>query len=98
MKCNYEISPYTGNGGDPPICGARATHGSLCEQHHKWEKREELSRLRSDPVLVAACAVADAWASHGNRPPSITFESPLWTTLTVLELATRNSPLRKVKL
>jgi len=30
-------------------------------------------------------------------PPSATFDDPLWATLNDLELATRESPIRKVK-
>lgn len=55
---------------------------------------DESEALSASPI---ACAVADAWAQHGNRPPSVTFDSPLWSALDALEAATRESPLRKVR-
>ena len=66
-------------------------HDCLCAMPPAEAEARRLSRSS------VACAVADAWARLGRMPPSATFDDPLWATLNDLELATRESPIRKVK-
>lgn len=78
------------------------------EQVTTMEREAEARALSASPI---ACAVADAWQKvknddaedtatyimtpYGHRDDHLT--DPLQDTLDALELATRNSPLRKVK-
>lgn len=104
--CTYEIAPYTGNGVDPPACGAVAVSGRFCAAHARLVEessaKADAMSLRASP---RACAVADAWLAWTRRPgASYRIESGTGPqaeafnlALEALELATRESPLRKVK-
>jgi hypothetical protein len=57
ISCNIELSPYTGNGRGPPLCGAPVVLNRMCERHVRIrvdELNRSIEKIKMDLSLEQA--------------------------------------------